>query len=108
MIRAYQVPDSAGATAQSVGDGQPSPRGAKTSLSVVASVNDSALRTWAELWEELKPGVTPAGLVLPEMDNGVMPPGGWPEFLEKLWLLKHYLDYIRRFCEQAHFDLPSR
>jgi hypothetical protein len=37
-------------------------------------------------------------MVTPEMEEGFKPACGWPEFLEKLWLLKHYLDYIHRFC----------
>jgi hypothetical protein len=65
---------------------------------IVASVNDDALKVWADLWCELKDGVTPAGLVLPKMSEGFVPSCGWPAFLEKLWLLKHYLDYIHRFC----------
>jgi hypothetical protein len=67
---------------------------------VVAAVNQDALRAWADLWEQLKGGVTPAGMVLPEMQQGFKPPCGWAEFLEKFWLLKHYLDYVDRFCQQ--------
>jgi hypothetical protein len=68
---------------------------------VVGAVNDDALRTWAELCNELQQGVTPGGLVLPEMSKGFTPPCGWPEFLEKFWLLKHYLDYTRRVCQEG-------
>jgi hypothetical protein len=39
------------------------------------------------------------GAVTPAMAEGFKPACGWPEFLEKLWLLKHYLDYIHRFCK---------
>lgn len=66
---------------------------------VVASVNDSALAVWADLWNELRGNVTANGMVSPEMEEGFKPACGWPEFLEKLWLLKHYLDYIHRFCK---------
>jgi hypothetical protein len=65
---------------------------------VVASVNDSALAVWGDLWNELRGNVTTNGMVTPEMEQGFKPACGWPEFLEKLWLLKHYLDYIHRFC----------
>lgn len=65
---------------------------------VVGSVNESALSVWADLWKELQGSVTPTGLVAPEMEQGFKPSCGWPEFLEKLWLLKHYLDYMHRFC----------
>jgi len=67
---------------------------------VVASVNDNALKVWAELWKELEAGVTDAGLVSPEMRKGFTPSCGWPEFLEKVWLLKHYLDYTNHFCRE--------
>lgn len=68
---------------------------------VVAAVNDDALKTWAELWDELRDGVTPGGMVLPEMADGFKPSCGWAEFLEKFWLLKHYLDYTHRFCNES-------
>ena len=45
-------------------------------------------------------GVTPAGLVGPELQEGFQPCCGWPEFLERFWLLKHYLDYTHRFCNE--------
>ena len=68
---------------------------------VVGAVNDDALKAWADLWEEFKDGVTPAGMVLPQMQQGFKPSCGWAEFLEKFWLLKHYLDYVERFCKQT-------
>jgi len=68
---------------------------------VVAAVNSDALRVWAELWSEFHHKVTPSGLVPPDMSQGFTPSCGWPEFLEKLWLLKHYLDYVHRLCQQS-------
>lgn len=67
---------------------------------VVGSVNEDALRVWSDLWEQFRDGVTPAGMLLPQMEQGFTPPCGWAEFLEKFWLLKHYLDYIHRFCRE--------
>jgi len=67
---------------------------------VVASINDDALKTWADLWKELEQGVTPGGMVLPDMSKGFAPGCGWAEFLEKFWLLKHYLDYTHRLCRE--------
>jgi hypothetical protein len=67
---------------------------------VVASVNDSALAVWAELWKELQGGVASNGMVTPAMTQGFKPSCGWAEFLEKLWLLRHYLDYLHRFCKE--------
>ncbi len=66
---------------------------------VVGSVNDSALKVWTELWQELQQGATPNGVVLPATERGFKPSCGWPEFLEKFWLLKHYLDYVRNFVK---------
>jgi hypothetical protein len=66
---------------------------------VVASVNDSALAVWGDLWNELRGNVTANGMVTPDTEEGFTPACGWPEFIEKLWLLKHYLDYIHRFCK---------
>ena len=67
---------------------------------VVASVNDSASAVWAELWKELQGSVAANGMVTPAMEQGFTPECGWAGFLEKLWLLKHYLDYIHRFCKE--------
>jgi hypothetical protein len=66
---------------------------------VVGSVNDDALKVWADLWKELQACMTPDGMVLPEMQEGFQPSCGWAEFLEKFWLLKHYLDYTHRLCK---------
>ncbi len=68
---------------------------------IMASVNGDAQKVWADLWKELREGVTPGGVVLPEMSRGFTPSCGWTEFLEKFWLLKHYLDYIHRFCDAS-------
>lgn len=67
---------------------------------VVGSVNESALHTWADLWRELQGCATPGGMVTPT-ENGFQPSCGWAEFLEKFWLLKHYLDYVHRFCHET-------
>jgi hypothetical protein len=67
---------------------------------VVASVNESASAVWADLWKELQGHVATNGMVTPAMEQGFKPACGWAEFIEKLWLLKHYLDYIHRFCKE--------
>jgi hypothetical protein len=69
-------------------------------LKVASSVTHDAQTVWAALWAQLKPYVTPAGVVLPGMDKGFVPACGWPEFLEQFWLLKHYLDSIDRVCKE--------
>lgn len=64
---------------------------------VIGSVLEDAQGTWAEIWKEFQMG---NGLIVPpEVEKGFKPECGWPEFLEKMWLLKHYLDYAKRFSE---------
>jgi len=69
-------------------------------LKVAGSISQDANKTWAEIWGELKHLATGSGLVVPEARQGFVPECGWPEFLEKFWLLKHYLDSIQRICER--------
>jgi hypothetical protein len=71
-------------------------------LKVTGSIAQDANRTWAEIWGEIKGLATGGGLVVPEAQEGFVPECGWPEFLEKLWLLKHYLDSIQRICERKN------
>ncbi|OGP58765.1 MAG: hypothetical protein A2V67_18065 [Deltaproteobacteria bacterium RBG_13_61_14] len=66
---------------------------------VNASVLQNALDTWGDVWNEFEGTVTHGCLVTPEAAKGFKPKCGWPEFLEKMWLLKHYLDYAKSFCE---------
>ena len=80
-------------------DGSASDRKLKAFKYVTASVNNSALCAWSQLWAELKEGTTGTGMVLPKMDEGFEPSCGWAEFLETFWLLKHYLDYMQRFAK---------
>jgi hypothetical protein len=69
-------------------------------LKVAGSISQDANKTWADIWGELKPLTTGGGLVGPEARKGFLPECGWPEFLEKFWLLKHYLDSIQRICDK--------
>jgi len=71
-------------------------------LRVSGSVSEDANKVWAEMWGELKKTVTGSGMVVPEATSGFVPSCGWPEFLEKFWLLKHYLDSIQRICARKH------
>ncbi|MBN1509304.1 MAG: hypothetical protein JW955_20835 [Sedimentisphaerales bacterium] len=73
---------------------------ARHRLKVALSINEDALRAWASVWDEMKPMVTPGGMIDTKVAEGFVPACGWPEFLEKLWLLKHYLDYTRRMCTE--------
>lgn len=66
---------------------------------VTGSVLQDAQNTWAELWRELQGEVVDGVMVLPEADKGFKPKCGWPEFLERMWILKRQLDYAQRFSE---------
>jgi hypothetical protein len=71
-------------------------------LKVADAVAQDANKVWAEIWAEFKRIVTSGGMVIPEAKDGFIPACGWPEFLEKLWLLKHYLDSVQRICTKKH------
>jgi hypothetical protein len=64
---------------------------------VAAGLLKDAQGTWADIWHELMGTVTNGAVILPGVEQG--PKCGWGEFLEKLWLLKHYLDYTKKFVE---------
>ncbi|MEN6576575.1 MAG: hypothetical protein ABFD90_09550 [Phycisphaerales bacterium] len=80
---------------------------------VVGNVTQDALNTWAEIWGELQQGAHTGVTVAPEVPEGAAtsetgssagepfkPSCGWPEFMEKMWLLRHYLDFLARFSRQ--------
>ena len=69
-------------------------------LKVADSVSLDAAKVWSELWNELQPYATPAGSIPGDLKSGFVPACGWPEFLEKFFLLKHYIDSARRICQK--------
>lgn len=66
---------------------------------VTGVVLQDAQDTWADLWGELQGEAVDGVVVLSDGQQAIQPKSGWPQFLEKMWLLKHQLDYARRFCE---------
>jgi hypothetical protein len=66
---------------------------------VSGSMLQDAQDAWGDIWDQLQGSVTHGYMVIPEAEKGFCPECGWPEFLEKVWLLKHYLDHAKRFCE---------
>ncbi|MCK8601803.1 hypothetical protein [Desulfoferrobacter suflitae] len=68
---------------------------------VTGAVLQDAQDTWGELWEELQGAVVDGVLVLSDGKQGHQPKCGWPQFLEKMWILKHQLDYASRFCRET-------
>ena len=67
---------------------------------VTGSVTQDALNVWAEIWGELQEGVHNGVAIAPEANEGFRPSCGWPEFMEKMWLLRHYLDFMARMSRQ--------
>jgi hypothetical protein len=66
---------------------------------VVGSVMQDALKVWAELWAQLEGRVVSSVAVLPEAKKGFEPSCGWPELLEKMCVIRHYLDFTRRLSQ---------
>ncbi|MFH1537589.1 MAG: hypothetical protein ABIH66_01430, partial [bacterium] len=61
---------------------------------VITSMTRDAQTVWAEILEELEVTVGSGVVISPEADEeGFKPSCGWAEFMEKFWLLKHYLDH---------------
>jgi hypothetical protein len=51
------------------------------------------------MWDELQGNVTHGVLIRDESEEPIKPKCGWPQFLEKMWLLRHYVDYAKRLSE---------
>jgi len=68
-------------------------------LKVAGSVTADADATWSEVWTELKKFSSTDGNGQ-KTEEGFTPSCGWPEFLEKVWELKYYLDSIQRICSK--------
>jgi len=65
---------------------------------LIAAIDAEAIEAWSSLWREL-PEVDSEGDPAGSSPGGAFePPGGWPKFVERFWLLKHYLDSIHRLC----------
>jgi len=67
---------------------------------VAASLLEDAEKVFAEVWEACQDPRTPEEIIdgVEPAEVGV-PSCGWPEFLEKVHLLGHYLDHARRLLE---------
>jgi len=66
---------------------------------VTCSMLGDALKIWSELYGEFEGVVSQGAMVTGNVPNGFVPVRCWPEFLEKMWLLHHYLDHAKRICE---------
>jgi hypothetical protein len=59
----------------------------------------AALSVWPRRCGELEGTGTVGGTIRAEVRQGFVPRRGWPEFLETMWLLEHYLEQTRRICD---------
>lgn len=66
---------------------------------VNASLLQGALDTWGEIWDQMQGSLTHGVMIVPEAAKNFEPECGWPEFLEKMWTLRHYLDHAKRFSD---------
>jgi hypothetical protein len=63
------------------------------------SLLQDALDTWGDIWDQFQGSLTNGVMIVPEMEKSFEPECGWPEFLEKMWLLRHYVDQTKRMYE---------
>lgn len=76
----------------------PSPQTELTHFrNVTSGTMEDALMVWADIWAELQNGIAHGVAVLPEAERGFQPSCGWPEFLEKMWRLRQYMEFTARF-----------
>jgi hypothetical protein len=69
--------------------------------SVTTKLMREALDVWAEIWGEFQDRVTPNGVLIPpEGEKGFEPRCGWPEFLERMWLLRYYLGLVKKLSDE--------
>lgn len=66
---------------------------------VTNNLVQDALTVWADLWAELEGQVEPDGQTCIK-DETFEPSCGWNQYLEKMWVLKHYLDFVKRLSQQ--------
>ena len=60
---------------------------------------EDALKVWADIYSEFEGTVTYGTMITADARKGFKPDCGWPEFLEKMRRLEHYLDHAKRICE---------
>jgi len=97
VARTPLAQDESGLPIAKQGDGDP----LKHFRNVTSSVMRDALSVWADLWGELQNGVASGVAVDLEGGKGFEPSCGWPEFLDKMWVLRQNLDFLSRFSRQG-------
>ncbi|MBN2374776.1 MAG: hypothetical protein JXD22_00125 [Sedimentisphaerales bacterium] len=67
---------------------------------ITNQVMQDALVVWAQLWGELESRVPSEGKELSRANEKGEPSCEWSDFIEKMWLLRHYLDFTKRLSQQ--------
>ena len=66
---------------------------------VIHNLMQDALTVWADAWAELD-GRLPSGTKgIEGSDLKFDPSCGWTEYLEKMWILRHYLEFTKKFSQ---------
>ena len=58
-----------------------------------------AINVWDELWAELD-GTDESGALV-KLESGFEPSCGWTEYLQKMWTLRHTLNFAKRYSRQS-------
>ncbi len=66
---------------------------------MAATMARDALNAWSDVYREFEGKVTSGTMITGEARKGFRPGCGWPEFLERMWLLEHHLDHLKRICD---------
>jgi hypothetical protein len=66
---------------------------------VNSSLMQDAMNVWADLWAELDGQVGSSKMEKTGIKENFEPSCGWSEFLEKMWVLRYYLDFSKRLSQ---------
>jgi hypothetical protein len=58
-----------------------------------------AINVWDELWAELDDTGEPGALI--KLESGFEPSCGWTEYLQKMWTLRHTLNFAKKYSRQS-------
>ena len=79
--------------------GQLSPDELRDFKYVTNGLIQDAINVWDELWAELDdPGESDN---LARLESGFEPSCGWTEYLQKMWTLRHTLNFAKRYSRQS-------
>lgn len=82
-----------------VSRGQLSPEELREFKHVTNGLIQDAINVWDELWAELDGAGQAAALV--KLEAGFEPSCGWTEYLQKMWTLRHCLNFAKKYSRQS-------